>query len=90
MQMYREEAHDWERTAPWIKRVGIDPARDRLADPARRRPLHARLLESRRDSHDDPWRDRAAGADVHEFQPLARMERRRWTSCCTRTRGMSA
>ena len=36
MQLYREEAHYLERTAPWIARVGIDYVKKRLVEDARR------------------------------------------------------
>ena len=36
MQLYREEAHYLERTAPWVARVGIDYVKKRLVEDARR------------------------------------------------------
>jgi nitrite reductase (NADH) large subunit len=71
MQVYREEAWYLERTAPWVERVGIDYVRARLADPEDRKALQARFLESQRFAQQDPWADRAAGAESHEYQPLA-------------------
>jgi nitrite reductase (NADH) large subunit len=44
-----------------------------LADPAQRTSLQARFLESQRYAQQDPWAERAAGAEAHEFQPMAVM-----------------
>jgi nitrite reductase (NADH) large subunit len=74
MQVYREEAWYLERTAPWVERVGIESVRARLSDPEERRRLHHRFIESQRHAQTDPWAERAAGADAHEFQALARVE----------------
>jgi nitrite reductase (NADH) large subunit len=71
MQLYREEARYLERTAPWIERVGIAYVRDRINDAGGRRLLAARFQESQRHSQDDPWRQRADGAESHEFRALA-------------------
>jgi nitrite reductase (NADH) large subunit len=71
MQLYREEAHYLERTAPWVARVGIDYVRERLVgDPHERRRLYERFLHSQRFTQSDPWAERAKGADAHEFRPL--------------------
>ena len=74
MQVYREEARYLERTAHWVERVGIEYVRERLADAGARKLLQARFLESQRHSQRDPWADRAAGVEAHEFQPLATVE----------------
>jgi nitrite reductase (NADH) large subunit len=74
MQMYREEAHYLERTAPWVERVGIESIRTRMADPIERGQLRDRFLESQRHAQRDPWADRAAGVDRHEFTALATVE----------------
>jgi nitrite reductase (NADH) large subunit len=71
MQLYREEAWYLDRTAPWVERVGIDYVRDRLADAGGRILLRDRFIESQRHAQSDPWAERAAGAEAHEFQPLA-------------------
>ncbi len=74
MQLYREEAHYLERTAPWVARVGIDYVKKRLVDDAEgRAALHARFLYSQRFAQIDPWTERAMGADAHEFKPLPEM-----------------
>jgi nitrite reductase (NADH) large subunit len=71
LQLYREEAHYFERTAPWIARVGVAYVKKRLVDDAEgRRALHARFLHSQSFVQEDPWAERAKGADAHEFAPL--------------------
>ena len=70
-QMYREEAHYLERTAPWVERVGLSHIKQRLLeDEAGRKQLHERFLYSQTLSQDDPWKARAEGAERHEFIPL--------------------
>jgi nitrite reductase (NADH) large subunit len=74
MQLYREEAHYLERTAPWIARVGIDYVKKRLVEDGEgRAALHARFLHSQRFAQIDPWTERAMGAEAHEFKPLPEM-----------------
>jgi nitrite reductase (NADH) large subunit len=71
MQLYREEAWYLDRTAPWVERVGIDYVRARLSNAGGRKALRDRFMESQRYSQDDPWAERAAGMDAHEFRALA-------------------
>jgi nitrite reductase (NADH) large subunit len=72
MQLYREEARYLERTAPWVARVGIDYVRERVvADAENRRVLHERFLVSQRMVQRDPWAERAAGAEAHEYRVMA-------------------
>ena len=71
MQLYREEAHYLERTAPWILRVGLERVKKTLVDdPAERRVLYARFLYSQKFAQRDPWAERAEGRDAHEFAAL--------------------
>ncbi len=71
LQLYREEAHYLERTAPWIVRVGIDHVKKRVVEDAEgRRALHARFLYSQSFVQDDPWATRVKGVDAHEFARL--------------------
>lgn len=71
MQLYREEAHYLERTAPWVARVGIDYVKKRLVEDAHgRATLHARFLRSQVFAQVDPWTERAMGTDAHEFARL--------------------
>ena len=70
-QLYREEARYLERTAPWIERVGVDYVKARIADDdAGREALRARFLYSQSFSQDDPWAQRAAGAETELHQHL--------------------
>jgi nitrite reductase (NADH) large subunit len=71
MQVYREEAWYLERTAPWVERVGIDYVRTRLSDAGERGLLRDRFMESQRHAQADPWAERAAGAQAHEYRALA-------------------
>jgi len=71
MQLYREEAHYLERTAPWIARVGIEHVKAKLVgDPDGRRALHARFLYSQKFAQSDPWAQRAAGEEAAQFAAL--------------------
>ncbi len=75
MQVYREEAHYLDRTAPWIERVGLAYVKQRVVEDAvGRAELYARFLESQRYSQDDPWKERAEGKDAHEYAALATIE----------------
>jgi nitrite reductase (NADH) large subunit len=71
MQLYREEAWYLERTAPWVERVGIEYVRRRMADAEDRKRLQARFLVSQAHAQTDPWAERAAGTDAHEFKAMA-------------------
>lgn len=72
MQLYREEAHYMERTAPWIERVGLAYIKQHIVEDAKGRAnLYARFLESQRYSQNDPWKERAQGKDAHEYNTLA-------------------
>ncbi len=75
LQLYREEAHYLERTAPWIERVGVAYVKRRLNDDAEgRRALHASFLTAQAALQRDPWAERAMdGVDAHEFLPLRKV-----------------
>jgi nitrite reductase (NADH) large subunit len=71
VQLYREEAHYLERTAPWVERVGLNSIRQRIVEDAEnRKALYERFRYSQRFAQSDPWAERALGADAHEFTPL--------------------
>jgi len=71
-QLYREQAHYLERTAPWIERVGLDHVKAGLFDdPDAVRKLAARFHYSQQFMQDDPWAKRAAGEDAELHQHLA-------------------
>ncbi len=72
MQVYREEAHYLERTAPWIERVGLDYVKQRVVEDASgRAELAARFRASQALAQHDPWAQHALEHQrPHEFQPL--------------------
>jgi nitrite reductase (NADH) large subunit len=71
LQLYREEARYLERTAPWVARVGLDHIKRHLIeDAAGRRALSDRFLDAQAFVQTDPWAERAAGKEAHEFKPL--------------------
>jgi nitrite reductase (NADH) large subunit len=71
LQLYREEAHYLERTAPWVERVGLHYVKARIVDDAaNRKRLAERFLESQKYAQVDPWKERAEGVDRHEFEPI--------------------
>jgi nitrite reductase (NADH) large subunit len=73
IQLYREEARYLERTAPWIERVGVDYIKARIVeDDAGREALRARFLYSQSFSQDDPWAQRAEGAEGEHHAPMAK------------------
>ncbi len=72
MQLYREEAHYLERTAPWIERVGLSHIKQYVEEDAEnRKALAARFDESQKYAQIDPWAERASkGVAKHEFTSL--------------------
>jgi len=72
IQLYREDAHYLERTAPWLERKGLEWIKAQLLDdPAAVPALAARFHHSQQFMQDDPWAKRAAGADAELHQHLA-------------------
>jgi len=72
MQLYREEAHYLERTAPWLERVGLTYVKDRIVeDEKNRKALAERFRFSQKYMQNDPWAERVDGIDAHEFRPMA-------------------
>ena len=70
-QLYREEAHYLERTAPWVERVGLNHIKQQvLEDEENRKALAARFRHSQTFAQVDPWKARAEGEQAHEFTPL--------------------
>ncbi|HSD95632.1 MAG TPA: nitrite reductase large subunit NirB [Sulfuricaulis sp.] len=71
LQVYREEAHYLERTAPWVERVGLAYVKQRVVEDAPgRKMLAERFRHSQQFAQIDPWAERANGVDKHEFMPL--------------------
>lgn len=74
MQIYREQAHYLERTAPWIERVGLSYVKEQIVDDeAQRKELAARFHVSQKYAQDDPWEARVKGEQAHEFVPMKRL-----------------
>ena len=71
-QLYRENAWYLERIYKWMDRVGLDWIKAQVEDPEARRALHDRFAWSQRFFRIDPWAERVAGRDSHEFNPLSR------------------
>jgi nitrite reductase [NAD(P)H] large subunit len=72
VQMYREQARYLERIYKWAKRVGVDEIRHQIFDDVdKRTAYYTRFIYSQQFAQVDPWSERAAGKDRHEFRPLA-------------------
>ncbi len=72
LQLYREQAAYLDRVYKWADRVGIDKIRTAIMDDHEgRKALVARFETSQRAVRRDPWAERAAGRELHEFMPLA-------------------
>ncbi len=70
-QLYREEAHYLERTAPWVERVGLAHVKAKVVvDAANRKALAERFRISQQTAQIDPWKARAEGEARHEFTPI--------------------
>ena len=77
VQLYREEARYLERTAPWIERVGLAYVKERVVDDTvHRDELAARFWVAQSFSQDDPWAERAEGAERHLHQRLGEVRPR--------------
>jgi nitrite reductase (NADH) large subunit len=71
-QLYREQGRYLERIYKWAKRVGVETIRQQIMDDVeRRKALYGRFALSQQFSQRDPWAERAAGKDAHEFTPVA-------------------
>ena len=71
-QLYREQGRYLERIHKWAKRVGVDTIRRQIMeDGERRATLYDRFVFSQQFAQIDPWAERAAGKDAHEFAPVA-------------------
>ena len=74
LQLYREQAHYLERTAPWVERVGLAHIKAQVVENAdERKALAERFALSQRYAQTDPWKARAEGVDAHEYSPLKRV-----------------
>ena len=75
VQLYREEAHYLERTAPWIERIGLAFVKQHVVEDANnRKALCERFKESQRYFQIDPWAERAEqNKEAHEFVVLRKV-----------------
>ncbi|MDD2878098.1 MAG: nitrite reductase large subunit NirB [Acidiphilium sp.] len=74
MQVYREEARYFERTAPWIERVGIEYVRQRVVeDHDGRRLLAARFHHAQTFAQFDPWAEQATGPEPAKYHHVAEL-----------------
>jgi nitrite reductase (NADH) large subunit len=72
MQLYREKAAYLDRVYKWADKVGLEKIRATIVDDhGQRKALVARFEKSQRAVRKDPWAERAAGRELHEFMPLA-------------------
>jgi nitrite reductase (NADH) large subunit len=72
IQLYREEAHYLERTAPWVERVGLAHIKARVVeDESSRHALAERFAISQKAAQIDPWKERTQGELKKEFTPIA-------------------
>ena len=70
-QLYREDAHYLERTAPWVERVGLAKIKEAIIDDAEnRKALHERFKISQKVAQVDPWTEFANGKNANEFTPI--------------------
>jgi nitrite reductase (NADH) large subunit len=70
-QLYREQGHYLERIYKWAKRVGIDSIKANIVDNAeRRRHYFERFSHAQTFLQVDPWAERVAGKEAHEFAPM--------------------
>jgi nitrite reductase (NADH) large subunit len=73
-QLYREQGHYLERMYKWSVRIGVETIRALVMDDIdRRRALFQRFVVSQRRAQVDPWAERVAGVDAHEFAPLVNL-----------------
>jgi nitrite reductase (NADH) large subunit len=75
IQLYREQAHYLERTAPWIERVGLEHVKRALFDePDAVGRLAAKFRYTQQFTQDDPWAKRVAGErrDLHQHLATVR------------------
>jgi nitrite reductase (NADH) large subunit len=70
VQAYREEGFYLERVYKWMDRVGLESIKARIADPVERRALLDRFVHAQSFSQIDPWAERVAGGQAHEFTTL--------------------
>ncbi|WP_193187456.1 nitrite reductase large subunit NirB [Nisaea sediminum] len=77
VQLYREQGRYLERIYKWMDRVGLAAIREQVVEDAEKRTaLFEKFLYSQRFAQKDPWAERVAGKDAHEFTPMNRIAMR--------------
>ena len=70
-QLYREQGHYLERIYKWAKRVGIDSIKSHVVDNLEKRKMYfERFTHAQSFLQIDPWAERVAGKEAHEFAPM--------------------
>jgi nitrite reductase (NADH) large subunit len=70
-QLYREQGHYLERIYKWARRVGIASVKENIVENAeKRRRYYERFVHAQSFLQIDPWAERVAGKEAHEFMPL--------------------
>lgn len=71
LQMYREQGHYLERIYKWANRIGVEEIQQKIMHEKKTRiHYHNRFRASQRIAQVDPWAERVAGQDAHEFNTL--------------------
>ncbi|PYC47645.1 nitrite reductase large subunit [Litorivita pollutaquae] len=71
-QYYRETGYYLERIYKWADRIGYDHIKSVIYDDLEQRAAYFdRFIFSQKFAQIDPWAERVAGAEAHEFAPLA-------------------
>lgn len=71
VQMYREQGHYLERMYKWSSRVGHEEIKQQVMENKDKRKMYFdRFVASQKIAQVDPWTERVAGKDSHEFMPL--------------------
>jgi nitrite reductase (NADH) large subunit len=70
LQLYREEGRYLDRTVHYVARAGLDYIKQRVVDDAENRTALYARLQYALSGEKDPWQERAAGAEKHEFELL--------------------
>ncbi|MGH1458219.1 MAG: nitrite reductase large subunit NirB [Paracoccaceae bacterium] len=71
-QYYRETGFYLERIYKWADRIGYDHVKSVVFDDLdQRAAYYQRFVFSQKFAQIDPWAERVAGAEAHEFAPLA-------------------
>ncbi|SLN51237.1 Nitrite reductase [NAD(P)H] [Aquimixticola soesokkakensis] len=74
-QFYRETGYYLERIYKWADRIGYDHVKAMVFDDLEQRhAYYERFVYSQKFAQIDPWAERVAGAEAHEFSPMAEIK----------------